>query len=970
MPNLSWNEVRDRAIAFSRRWSDEDSEVGGKQTFWNEFFAVFGRDRRTVAAFEVAVKNLHGRYNHIDLLWRGMLLVEHKSRGKSLEAAESQAFAYIADLARAGRFDETPRYVMVSDFVSIALYDLDPDEQKDLPLFADKPYAHTTFALAELHRHTRQFGFIKGEQTLRLDPEDPANEKAYARMCQLHDELAQLGFTGTDLERLLVRLLFCLFADDTNVFEPATFETFIREQTREDGSDVGARLNELFEILDTPETRWSSTAKQAFAGFRYINGDLFRDRLRFPPFTRTSRAALLSASEFQWARVSPAVFGSLFQGIMEDTERRQQGAHYTSERDIMKVIRSLFLDDLRAELSAIQADSRKGHRKARLEEFHRKLRALRFLDPACGCGNFLVLGYRELRQLELEVLRLLYAEQQFLDIRQAILVDVDQFYGIEYAEWPTRIAEVAMWLMDHQMNQRASETFGKSFERLPLRSSPHIVQGNALRLDWKSILEPSNSVSVFVLGNPPFVGKKEQSAEQKADMEAVWEGVKGAGVLDYVTGWYRKAADYIAGTRIPVAFVSTNSITQGEQVGILWGELFGKHRLKIHFGHRTFAWTSEARGKAHVHVVIIGFGAHDAPRKRIYEYDPESGSTTITEVANISPYLVAAGDTTVRTRTTAINDAPAISYGSMMIDKDRKSGDESGLILTREHKDSLIAETPALAPYIRVLYGGEEFLNGTERWCLWLVDAPPNLVRASPLLHERIETVRRFRSESKRPQTQELARTPTLFGEIRQPSTPYLFIPKVSSERRTYIPIGFLPPEIIASGSALVVADATEYHFSILSSAMHNAWMRSVAGRMKSDFQYSNNIVYNNFPWPVTENAKQRSAVQLAAKAVLAAREPFLPPKGTSTLADLYDPLTTPPALAKAHSVLDRAVDRCYRSEPFRSDRERVEHLFALYERLTAPLLPESTEAAKRTRRRQTTSNGNSKSHVRKRGGA
>lgn len=956
MANLSWNEVRDRAIAFSRSWADESSEAAGKQTFWNEFFGVFGRDRRTVAAFEVAVRNLGGDYNHIDLLWRGILLVEHKSRGKSLDVAESQAFAYIGDLAREGRFEEIPRYVIVSDFVNIALYDLEPDEQKDLPLFDDRPYAEITFPLVDLHRYVRQFGFIKGEKTLRLDPEDPANEKAYARMCQLHDELAGLGFVGTDLEQLLVRILFCLFADDTAVFEPATFETFIKQQTREDGSDVGARLNELFDLLNTPESQWPATAKDAFAGFRYINGDLFRDRLRFPPFTRSTRSALVAASEFQWARVSPAVFGSLFQGIMEDIERRQQGAHYTSERDIMKVIRSLFLDDLRADLIAIQADSRKGHRKTRLEEFHRKLRALRFLDPACGCGNFLVLGYREVRQLELEVLRLLYSEQQFLDIRQAILVDVDQFYGIEYAEWPTRIAEVAMWLMDHQMNQRTSEMFGKSFERLPLRSSPHIVQGNALRLDWKSVLQPSDSLSVFVLGNPPFVGKKEQNAEQKADMETVWEGVKAAGVLDYVTGWYRKAADYIVGTRIPVAFVSTNSITQGEQVGILWGELFGKYRLKIHFGHRTFAWKSEARGAAQVHVVIVGFGAYDAPRKRIYEYDSESGAATITEVANISPYLVAAGDITVRTRTTAVNEAPAISYGSMMIDKDRNSGDESGLILTREHKDALIAETPALAPYIRVLYGGEEFLNGTERWCLWLVDAPPHLVRMSPLLHERVETVRRFRSESKRLQTQELARTPTLFGEIRQPSAPYLFIPKVSSERRTYIPIGFLPPEIIASGSALVVADAAEYHFGILSSAMHNAWMRYVAGRMKSDFQYSNNIVYNNFPWPITENAKQRAAVELAAKAVLTAREPFLPPNGTSTLADLYDPLTTPPALAKAHSVLDRAVDRCYRSEPFRSDRERVEHLFALYERLATPLLPQPPLAGKRSTRRKASS--------------
>jgi hypothetical protein len=499
------------------------------------------------------------------------------------------------------------------------------------------------------------------------------------------------------------------------------------------------------------------------------------------------------------------------------------------------------------------------------------------------------------------------------------------------------IARVALWLLDHQMNQRVSEAFGQYFQRLPLRSTPHIVRDNAVRLDWDKVL-PAAQCS-YVLGNPPYAGKKEQNAEQKADMELIWNDTRGAGVLDYVTCWYIKAARYIQGMRVPVGFVSTNSITQGEQVGVLWNELFGRWHIKIHFAHRTFAWISEARGMAHVHVVIIGFGAFDVPRKIIYDYEADEEHPAVSEVTNINPYLLPGSDLTVRTRTTPINGAPEISYGSMMIDKDRDSGDEAGLILSREHRDALLTECPALRPYIRPLYGGEEFLNGVERWCLWLVDAPPNLMRDSTLLRDRIEGIRRFRAASPRRQTRNLASTPSLFGEIRQPTTPYILIPKVSSMRRRYIPIGFVEPSIIASGSALILPGATMYHFGILCSAMHNAWMRTVAGRMKSDFQYSNNIVYNNFPWP-SPTTGQRERLEERAQAVLAARERHLPPRGMNTLADLYDPLMMPVQLARAHAELDRAVDRCYRAYAFQSDRERVEFLFRSYEQLSAPLLP------------------------------
>ena len=497
MPDLQWNEVNERAINFARHWGDASSEAADKQSFWNEFFGVFGRRRSLLGTFEVAVRNIRGVYNHIDFLWTGTLLIEHKSRGKSLDAAESQAFAYIADLAREGRADEAPRFVIVSDFQKMALYDLEPEEQPDLPLFAGRRFTKIEFPLTELHQYKRHFAFIKGERTVRLNPEDPANLRAYALMCALHDKLAAGGFTGTDLERLLVRLLFCLFAEDTEVFEPNTFTSFIREYTRPDGGDLGAQLNELFYRLNTPKERWPAASGEKYENFKYVNGRLFADPLGFPTFTREMRDALLNAAEYSWQKVSPAVFGSLFQGIKGKVERRQQGAHYTSERDILKVIRSLFLDDLRQEFDAIKAD-RSTRRTARLEEYHLKLRKLRFLDPACGCGNFLVLAYRELRLLELDLLLELFPDrQQVLDVRELIQVDVDQFHGIEHDEWAVRIAEVAMWLMDHQMNRRVSDSFGLTFERLPLKSSPHVVQGNALRMEWREVLTPGKGFTCW-----------------------------------------------------------------------------------------------------------------------------------------------------------------------------------------------------------------------------------------------------------------------------------------------------------------------------------------------------------------------------------------------------------------------------------------------------------------------------------------
>ncbi len=493
-----------------------------------------------------------------------------------------------------------------------------------------------------------------------------------------------------------------------------------------------------------------------------------------------------------------------------------------------------------------------------------------------------------------------------------------------------------MWLMDHQMNMNLNDAFGEYYVRLPLSKSPKIVCGNAIQLSWDDILPRTECR--YILGNPPFVGKKEQTAEQKADMDILFGKVKGAGVLDYVSCWYAKAAEYVRGTKIVSAFVSTNSITQGEQVGVLWGELFGRFALTIHFAHRTFAWESEAKGKAHVHVVIIGFAACNPTKRILFEYESPKGEPHAYPAKNINGYLADAPSVCVLSRTRPISRVPEICYGSMMIDKDRGDGDDAGLILSPEHRQQLLVECPELTPYIRRLYGGDEFLNGTERWCLWLVDAPPSLFRKSRLLRDRIETVRKFRLGSGRPTTQKLASTPTLFGEIRQPKTPYLLIPKVSSEMRRYIPIGFVQPEIIASGSALIVPSATLYHFGVLSSDMHNAWVRYVGGRLESRLQYSNKLVYNNFPWPESPSEKRRVGVESASQEVLCVREGLL--NSGETLADLYNPLAMPAALVKAHEAVDRAVDRCYRSQPFSSDRQRIEWLFTLYAKMTAPLIP------------------------------
>jgi hypothetical protein len=915
---LSWNEIRHRAIAFSKEWAGEKSESAEKQTFWNEFFQVFGVRRRVVASFEEPVKKISGEYGYIDLFWRGTALVEHKSLGKDLGKAESQAFQYIQDLIRQGRREDVPRYVIVSDFARIALHDLEPEEQLDLPLFHGLRIHTVEFPLTQFHDYIHAFAFVPGYKQHKFEEQDPINIKAVQKLRYLHDTLATGGYSGHRLERFLVRILFCLFAEDTGIFEREAFHLYLENRTAKDGSDLGLHLARLFDVLNTPEESRQANLDETLAAFRYVDGELFAESLGFADFNSDMRNALLACTYFDWSRISPAIFGSLFQEVTK--ERRQIGAHYTSERDILKVVRSLFLDDLHAEFNRLKGS------KTELKRFHEKISTLRFLDPACGCGNFLVVTYRELRLLEIEILKLLFPSgSQELDIQRLSYVDVDAFYGIEICEWPARIAEVAMWLMDHQMNIRLSEEFGQYLVRLPLKKSPTIVCNNALHINWQDILPPTRCS--YILGNPPFVGKKARNAEQQADMQIVFGAINGTGVLDYVCCWYLLAAQYIRGTKITVGFVSTNSITQGEQPGVLWPRLFGLLGIKILFAHRTFAWESEARGKAHVHVVIIGFGAFDAQDKRIYEYEGDGKTVLVSHPKNISPYLVEGNDRALQTRSTPVSDVAEMRFGSM-------PNDGGNLLFTDEERNRLLSEAPEARPLIRPLLSADEYLNGRDRWCLWLEGVSPQTIRGIPEVYRRVKEVRDYREASKRETTVKLASQPGQFGENRQPTSKYVLIPRHSSETRKYIPMSYFTPRYIVSDSCLCLPDAKLYHFGVLSSAMHMAWVRQVCGRLESRYRYSVMLVYNNYPWPEKPTAKQRTAVETAAQNVIDTRKE----SPDSTLADLYDPLAMPAALVKAHDALDRAVDLCYRPQTFDSDRQRVEFLFALYEKLSAPL--------------------------------
>lgn len=912
---LSWNEIRSRALNFSKEFADAHYERGETQTFYNEFFNVFGVNRRRVATFEEPVKKLGNKQGFIDLLWKGVLLVEQKSEGRDLTKAKAQALDYFPGL----KDNELPQYVLACDFQNFELWDLDNNKGYE-------------FKLSELPENIELFGFIAGYEKKEYKDFQQANIAASELMGKLYDELKESGYAQHNLELFLVRILFCMFADDTGIFERDIFKQLIENRTREDGSDTGSWLTQLFEVLNTPLDKRYKTLDEDLAAFPYINGSLFDKTVPIPSFDSKMRQALLDCCYYTWNGVSPAIFGSLFQCVANKEKRRTLGEHYTTEKNIMKTISPLFLDDLKAEFAKLKND-KSTSKNARLKEFQRKLAKLKFLDPACGCGNFLVIAYRELRQLELEVLKELPSESE-LDISLISMIDVDNFYGIEIEEFPAKIAEVAMWICDHQMNIELSKAFGQYFARIPLKKTAHILCSNALTTDWKELIKPEELS--YILGNPPFIGARMKTEAQTAEMQTIFKDVKGWGDLDYVTAWYLKAAEYIQHTEIKVAFVSTNSITQGIQAGLLWGSLFQRYGIFIHFAHRTFIWDSEASGKAHVHCVIIGFANCDTDKKLIYDYQSVKGDAHQIKVKSINQYLLDAKNVVINARSKPICNVAEMGIGNKPIDG-------GNYIFETEQMHEFLGEEPLSEKYFHKYVGAEEFINNKERWCLYLGSVSPYDLSLMKHVKQLIENVRNFRLASKSKPTISLASTPTKFHIENIPTSDYIFIPRVSSERRKYIPIGFLTPDIIASDSALIIPDASLYEFGILTSIMHMTWVKYVCGRLESRYRYSNKIVYNNFPWPINPTDKQKEKVKELAQQILDIRAKY----PNCSLAILYNPETMPPDLVKAHTELDKAVDACYGKKIFASDSERMEFLFDLYEQYITPLTSSSISRRK-----------------------
>jgi type I restriction-modification system DNA methylase subunit len=896
---ISLNEIRNRALAFSKEWERDYNEDAEAKSFWDGFFEVFGVSRRRVATFEYPVKKIDGGQGYIDVIWKGVMLAEHKTRGKNLDKAYAQAKDYCPNLREA----ELPRYVIVSDFEKIRIYDWEKDKQEE-------------FLLKDLHKNIDLFDFISGHKsTFDYGTQEMASKEAAELMADFHNEIAKTGYTGHDLEVFLVRVLFCLFADSTGIFPKNSFHNYLETRINKDGSDLGMHLSQIFQILNTPNEERQSTLDESLAILPYINGGIFTEDIKIVSCDATAVLRLLKCCQFDWSEISASIFGSLFQGIIDRKERRHLGAHYTSELNILKVVHSLFLEELFIEFDKVKYELKK------LDAFHKKLSTLNFLDPACGCGNFLVVAYRELRKLELEVLKQKQriGDLMLLDASDLSIVNINQFYGIEIEEPPTLIARMAMYLVDHQMNILLSQYFGKIYARIPLREPATIANVDALTTDWESII-PKNKLS-YILGNPPFVGARLMEKEQKENFLKLFDDTKGAGNLDFVTAWYEKAARYMFGTKIKTAFVSTNSICQGEQVGILWKRLKEKYDVTIHFAHQTFKWSNDAPGVAAVFCIIVGFACFDTPKKYLYEYETIKSEPKEREVKHINFYLSEGEDIFLENIKKPICNVPEMIFGNM-------ANDGGNLIIEDKDLEKFLEEEPKSKKYIKQLIGSEEFINNKKRWCLWLVEADPSELRTMPKVLERVEKTRQHRLTSNREATKKLAKTPAIFGEVRQPTNDYLLIPRVSSENREIIPIGYFSKDVIMTDRCAFVPNADLYLFGVLTSSMHMVWLNKVCGRLKSDYNYSINIVYNNFPWPEKVTSEQKKKVEECAQKVLDVRLQF----PHSSLADLYDPNTMPPDLVEAHNNLDRVVDACY-SRKFKNKEERIEFLFELYKK-------------------------------------
>lgn len=916
---MTENEKRTAAKEFANYWKDRGYEKGESQPFWLSLLRdVLGIDKpEQFITFENQVKIDNTSF--IDATISAThVLIEQKSTDKdlrkpikqadgSLPTPFQQAKRYSAELP----YSERPRWIVTCNFREFLIYDMEkPTGDPESILLKDLP--------KEAYR--LQFLVDTGNDNIRKEME--ISIKAGEIVGLLYDEILkqykdpEAERTLKSLNMLCVRLVFCLYAEDSGLFgEHLKFHNYIKSFAVK---DVRRAIIDLFKVLDTKPEMRDPYLDEMLASFPYVNGGLFADEdIEIPQFNEKIVNLLLhNASEnFDWSEISPTIFGAVFESTLNPETRRSGGMHYTSIENIHKVIDPLFLDELRKELTEIETIAVDKTRVRKLEEYRLKLATLTFLDPACGSGNFLTETYLSLRRLENEALNYIYNGQIVLGFDDLIKVSIGQFYGIEINDFAVTVAKTALWIAESQMMKETEEIVKINLEFLPLRSYANIVEGNALTLDWESLV-PKDKLN-YIMGNPPFVGGMMAKKEQKEDMLSVIGNIKGLGELDYVAAWYYKATKYIVDTHIEVAFVSTNSICQGQQAVTLWKPLFEKG-VRIQFAHRSFIWDSEAKVKAHVHCVIVCFSLHDRAKKAIFFND------MVKYVKNINSYLMEAPDIFIESRTTPLCDVPKIRFGSM-------PRDGGGFILSDEEKNELIKKEPISASWIHPYLGAYEFINNKTRWCLWLVDATPHEIKQSPYVMKRIESVREFRANSVAAGTRKFAETPTLFCQIAQPDSDYIAVPETSSERRKYIPIGFLSKNVIASNLLFLIPNASLYHFGILTSNVHNAWMRTVCGRLKSDYRYAKDIVYNNFPWP-SPTAEQKAKIEQTAQEILNARALY----PDSSLADLYDELTMPVELRRAHQHNDKAVMQAYGFwGKLNTESECVAELMKMYQNLT-----------------------------------
>lgn len=883
------------AKAFAEYWKTRGDEKSDSQSFW----LALVRDVLGVAEpekfilFEERVKLDHTSFidGHIPSTH---VLIEQKKKGLNLRSPVRQSdgtllnpFQQAQRYSAALPYSQRPRWIITCNFEEFLIYDM------------EKPTGEPeSILLKDFAKEYYRLQFLVEEKSELLHREEQISIQAGDLVGKLYDAILKQYKNPEDknslhsLNILCVRLVFCLYAEDSDIFgEHLKFHNYIK---RFAPRDVRRALIDLFRVLDTRIEERDPYMDEDLASFPYVNGGLFADEnIEIPNFTQEICDLLLrkASEDFDWSQISPTIFGAVFESTLNPDTRRSGGMHYTSIENIHKVIDPLFLDELREEFEEIKAIKVPKIRNDKAEAFRVKLSKLTFFDPACGSGNFLTETYISLRRLENEALYLVSGGQLFLDVGGIIKVSIGQFYGIEINDFAVTVAKTALWIAESQMMKETEEIVNTNLDFLPLKSYANIVEGNALLTDWETVL--SKYKLSYIMGNPPFIGGMMATKEQKADMLSAMGNVKGIGELDYVAAWYYKAAEYIQGTKIEVAFVSTNSICQGQQAVTLWKPLFEKG-VRIQFAHRTFIWDSEAKVKAHVHCVIVGFSMWNRAKKALYDND------LIRYVDNINSYLTEAPNIFVESRTTPLCEIPKIRFGSM-------PRDGGGFILSDEEKDELIKKEPLAEKWIRPYLGAYEFLNNKSRWCLWMVGANPHELKQCPTVMRRVESVRDFRANSVAAGTRKFAETPTLFCQIAQPNSDYIAVPKTSSEKRRYIPIGFLPNTVIASDLLFLIPDATLYHFGVLTSNVHNAWMRTVCGRLKSDYRYAKDIVYNNFPW-CNPTPEQKKKIEETAQGILNARAHY----PDCSLAELYDEIAMPPELRKAHQANDRAVMQAY----------------------------------------------------------